>query len=367
MGFFGKKSGQDQPGQQSVADMMKMAQQMQADAMAQTSAIQEATAGSEVGSMTWARQVMSIIAPPEPGFVKRCSCAVCGAPKKLPSVTAYVYCDYCGSLVDYDLRRACDSDTAPSAEYGALVNGLQPQLRAAQAAGDRDTYRSLQKHIYQAYVTYVPNAVSHRAKNDPGYRQKLIDYLAEAAVVAAFDPGAVQLAQEMAQRAAGLRYSGSMMAMKVDPESFWPMSDTLTRQIDYLGGLNRGAGVTGMDPDHAEHLGAKMAWSAFCQGWLGMLPTDAAGQLLDRAGLKNSYVPVEPAGGEQRNCGGCGGHIVALPGATVVVCEDCGRSLDVGSAQIPCTNCGASITFPVGATRATCPYCKVGVDKVGIL
>ncbi|MEI8083898.1 MAG: hypothetical protein WCI74_18830, partial [Actinomycetes bacterium] len=92
MGFFGKNSGQGQPGQQSVADMMKMAKQMQADAIAQTSAIQDATAGSEVGSMTWARQVMSVIAPPEPGFVKRCKCAVCGAPKKLPSVTAYVYC-----------------------------------------------------------------------------------------------------------------------------------------------------------------------------------------------------------------------------------------------------------------------------------
>jgi hypothetical protein len=28
----------------------------------------------------------------------------CGAPKRLPSKTAYLYCDNCGSLVDYDFR-----------------------------------------------------------------------------------------------------------------------------------------------------------------------------------------------------------------------------------------------------------------------
>ncbi len=367
MGLFGKKGGQDPSQQQSMMDMMKMATQMQSAAVQQNAAISEATAGSEVGSMTWARQVMSIISPPEPGFVKRCSCAMCGAPKKLPSKTAYVYCDYCGSLVDYDLRRACDSDTATPPEYANLVNGLQPQIRAAQAAGDKDAYRALQKQIYEAYVTYVPNAVSHRAKNDARYRTKLIDYLAEVAVVGAFDPEAVALANEMTQRATSLRYTGSMTAMKVDPDSFWPMTDTLTRQIEVLGALNRRTGVTDMDPDHAEHLGPKMAWSAFCQGWLGMLPPEAADQLLDRAGLKNSYVPVEPAGGAARNCSGCGGQVTALPDAKVVVCEDCGRSLDVGTAEIPCTNCGASMTLPLGETRAVCPYCKVDVEKIGIL
>jgi Zn finger protein HypA/HybF involved in hydrogenase expression len=69
-------------------------------------------------------------------FVKRCRCTVCGAPKKLTSVTAYVYCDYCGSLADFDLHRACEGSTLPGPEYRSLVNGVQPQLKAARAAGD---------------------------------------------------------------------------------------------------------------------------------------------------------------------------------------------------------------------------------------
>jgi hypothetical protein len=122
--------------------------------------------------MSWARQVMAILAPPGPGFVKRCTCVTCGAAKKLPTVTAYVYCDYCASLIDYDLRRACEGDT------------------------------------------------------------------------------------------------GDMMAPTVAPDSFWPMADTLEKQIEADRALYRSAGLGQLDPDHAEHLTGKLAWSGFCQGWL---------------------------------------------------------------------------------------------------
>jgi hypothetical protein len=39
-------------------------------------------------------------------FVKQVECSRCGAPKRLPSRTAYLYCDHCGALVDYDFRLA---------------------------------------------------------------------------------------------------------------------------------------------------------------------------------------------------------------------------------------------------------------------
>src|SRR6516225_5923523 len=180
--------------------------QFQAQAMQQAAALQHATAqqGSQagptaqVGSMTWARQVLAILAPPGPGFVKRCTCVVCGAPKKLPTVTAYVYCDYCASLVDYDLRRAGEGDTAPDPAYAATVNSTQAAARQAAAAGDRDAY---------------------------------VGYMAQAATARAFDPAYQALEAEMRQRVMGLRYTGNMMSPTVDPDSFWPMVDTLEKQI----------------------------------------------------------------------------------------------------------------------------------------
>jgi hypothetical protein len=126
--------------------------------------------------------------PASPGHTTVHEGLTCGAPKKLPAVTAYVYCDYCAALIDYDLRRACEGDTTPGPGYAAAVNAAQAASRTAVAAGDRDTYRELQRTVYEAYAANVPMAVSHRASNDPGYRAAYVSYMAEFALARAFDP-----------------------------------------------------------------------------------------------------------------------------------------------------------------------------------
>ncbi|MGB2940455.1 MAG: hypothetical protein WBD38_09185 [Candidatus Dormiibacterota bacterium] len=367
MGFF-DKGNQPQPGQggQSIADMMEMARQSIAAAQ-QGAQIQQATAGMEVGSSAWARTVMGILGATPPGYVRRADCATCGAPKKLASVTAYVYCDYCGSLIDFDLRKAAETDHMPDPAYPQTVNSLYQQQAAAKAAGDQDTYRNLQRQTWEAFATYVPNAASHRAKNDPEYREQYVTYMAEAATVRAFDPESQALEAEMTQRATSLKYSGSMMAQKVEPESFWPMVETLEKQMKVTSALNKKAGVVDLDPDRAEHIQSKMGWSGFVQGWAGMLPDDAAAQLIERTGLKSEFVPIQAEDGQPRKCGNCGGQVTALPGAKVVVCDGCGLKLDVGGAEIPCASCGGTMTFPEGADRTKCPFCGVDVEKVGIL
>ncbi len=352
--------------------MQAQAMQMQAQMLqAQMPQGQQAGAGqpgqaAAVGSSSWARQVLAVLAPPQPGYVKRCSCVVCGAPKKLPSVTAYVYCDYCASLIDFDLRQACETDAPPGPEYAATVNSAHAASQQAIAAGDRDTYRDLQRRVYEAYVTYVPMAVSHRARNDLAYRRAYVAYMAESAVVRAFDPGAQALEAQMKQRVLSLRYGGNMMSPVVEPDSFWPMAETLELQIGLNRSLYRSAGLAELDPDRAEHLTAAFTWSGFCQGWLGMLPADAARALLERAGLVNEYVPVQAQDGQPRHCGGCGGEFRALPGARSVICDGCGRTIDVGAAEIPCATCGGSITLPAGAERVACPYCRAEIRKAGI-
>ena len=353
MGLFKRKSEEPAEGgpvsdrmalarqwQEQAKQMQAQAMQVQAQAMQQAAALQHGTAqqgaqarAAQAGSMTWARQVLAILAPPQPGFVKRCTCVVCGAPKKLPTVTAYVYCDYCASLIDYDLRRAGEGDTAPDPAYAATVNSTQAAARQAAAAGDRDAYAG---------------------------------YMAEAATARAFDPAYQALEGEMRQRVMGLRYSGNMMSPTVAPDSFWPMVDTMEKQLAAGKVLYRSAGLAELDPDHAEHLTGKLGWSGFCQGWLGMLPAEAATQLLDRAGLANEYVPVETVDGQPRHCGGCGAEFSALPGATAMICEGCGRKMDLGSAEIPCASCGAVMTLPAGADRMACPFCQSQVERAGL-
>lgn len=379
MGLFSRKPREPAASQSSSADPRALAQRLQAQAVQaqalqaqalQAQALQaqdrQSAASPAATSPAWVRQVMAILAPPEQGFVKRCSCVVCGAPKKLPTATAYVYCDYCASLVDFDLRRACEGDTAIGAGYATVVNSAHAASQSAVAAGDREGYRALQRRVYEAYVAHVPMAVSHRARNDPDYRTAYVDYMAAAAVARAFDPGAQALEAEMKQRVMSLRYTGDMMSPTVAPDAFWPMADTLEKQIQSGRVLYRAAGLAELDPDGAEHLMGKLAWSGFCQGWLGMLPADAAARLLDRAGLVNEYVPVQATGGQSRHCGGCGADFSALPGARAVICSGCGRRIELASAEIPCASCGATMTLPAGTDQVACPFCQSQLRRAGM-
>jgi hypothetical protein len=72
------------------------------------------------------------------GFVKQVDCPRCGAPKRLPSKTAYLYCDHCGSLVDYDFRLANSGTNAglTNTVFHRLIQPVQPDLdRALVCAG----------------------------------------------------------------------------------------------------------------------------------------------------------------------------------------------------------------------------------------
>ena len=64
-------------------------------------------------------------------FIKRINCPRCGAPKTLPSTTAYLYCDYCGSLMDYDFRLANANTNA------ALSNTVFHRRSTARARASR--------------------------------------------------------------------------------------------------------------------------------------------------------------------------------------------------------------------------------------
>ena len=72
-------------------------------------------------------------------FIKRVNCSQCGAPKTLPSRTAYLYCDYCGSLMDYDFRLGNAGTNAglSNTVYHRIFASVQAQMAQAKALGDR--------------------------------------------------------------------------------------------------------------------------------------------------------------------------------------------------------------------------------------
>lgn len=299
---------------------------------------------------------------------KRTVCPSCGAPKTRPSVTAYVYCDFCGALSDYDFAKACEKPLErPGPAYEGLAAQLKPALDAALARGDVNGYRAAQLQLFDAYVTMCPNAVPFRTK-DPEYRKRYVAYMAEAAVVTAFDQVAAQHDAAVKQATTRLSFQAPVRGvMKVAGASYDGMAAAVFAQQDYLAWLHESRGVYAMQPDGASgELQRRIGYSMFAQAWAPMLDDVRVAQLLEHTKLKSEWVEAEVKTGAPSTCGACGAPVGVLEGAKRVVCEHCGHKLDVG-AKLPCTGCGASLAPDENQQSFACPHCRVMVQRIAMM
>jgi predicted RNA-binding Zn-ribbon protein involved in translation (DUF1610 family) len=300
---------------------------------------------------------------------KRTVCPTCGAPKSRPSVTAYVYCDFCGALSDFDFAKACEKPLErPGPVYVGLLGRLQSSLDAALGRGDVAGYRQLQLQLFDSYIDAAPNSSPPRVR-DPAYRAKYVAWLAEGAVVRAFDPVSKQHEAAVAQATRGLAFAQVKPGvLRVASDAWERLLAAIWPQQDHDARLFDTHGIWKLHPDGAaSELQRRVGMSMFVQGWLPMLDEHHAQALVERVGLKSEYVESEAPKGDASTCGSCGAAAVVLQGARQMVCEHCGRKLDVTGEKIACPGCGASLAPPEGAGQFNCPHCRAAVQRVQMM
>jgi len=302
---------------------------------------------------------------------KKTTCAACGAAKSRPSATAYVYCDFCGALADYDFQRACATPIArPGPVYEALAAALAPKIEAARASGDREAFRAAQIELFDAFARACPDATPLRAR-DEAYRAKYAAYLAEGALVTAFDDRAREL--DAAMRDAMSKLRGEKLdtgEIRLNPNAWRALFEAVLAREAHAAALFESAGVYAMQPDGASAaLQKRMSMSMFAQGWLPMLDETTAKDMLTRLGLVGDF--VEGTSGKEEiakgSCGACGAELAVARGARRMICEQCGRKIDVEGARVTCSGCGASLSPAEGVDAFACPYCKIELRRVAAI
>ncbi|MES2645058.1 MAG: DUF1266 domain-containing protein [Myxococcota bacterium] len=303
--------------------------------------------------------------PPQPIRIKRTSCHACGAPKQLPPKTGWVYCDRCGTLADWDFRKACEEGSAlPGPAYEQIAARLMPALDAARNARDGARCVKLQRQLFTAWVEACPKAVPPRAA-EATYRAAYVEYLASAAAATDLDTEWQTLAMAVKGATQGIQFEGDPRKPRVRSAAFWTLYGAVKRQTDRGMRVYAEAGVLELHPDEAPaDLQARLTWSVFAQGWLPFLAEPDAERLLAETGLGGDYDVLPDIHCGVRHCGGCGNDIAVVPGATRVVCEACGHRVEVDTAEISCTQCAGMISFPLGKERVACPFCEAMVARV---
>lgn len=301
-------------------------------------------------------------------FVKQVDCPRCGARKRLPSKTAYLYCDHCGSLIDYDYRLANSGTNAglTNTVYHHLESQVAAQLSEARAAGDADQLRRIYQWVFGEWVAQCPEAVSPRARSDEGFRARMVAYMAASAAYNDLDPQLAQISTHQAMAEAVLqRLPQPGGAAWLVSDGIWRVAELFKQHMDLLYQRLAENGILAMDPDQPPPgMPLRMEYSTFCQGWIPHLRPADAERLLAMFGLTSEYTKVDLSHALTRRCGGCGDELKALPGAKAVVCESCGRKLDLAGGETPCRTCGAPLSFPVGVSRLACPYCDSDTHRI---
>lgn len=300
-------------------------------------------------------------------FIKRVNCSQCGAPKTLPSKTAYLYCDYCSALMDYDFRLANANTNAAltNTVFARLIAREQPALANAISGQDWEAVRKIYNRVYDDWLRECPMVASPRAEHDAEFRAQMIRYLTESALTKDMDPESAALEGEMKRLEAQLiripmaggawRFSGPV----------WDYLQGFKKLMEVVYKKMEANGVLALDPDHAPAgVPLRLEYSSVAQAFLPHLSPEEGQKLLKLYGLSGEYDAVKPLDTDLRKCGMCGSEMVIVPGARQVICETCYHPIDVQSQPLPCRKCGAPLSFPVDADRIACPYCSTENRRV---
>jgi hypothetical protein len=315
--------------------------------------------------------------------VRLTRCHACGGRKQLPSPTAYVYCDFCGALADWDFRAACATGNAlPGPAFEALSAQIAPALAYAKQRGDSATIKALYTQLFSKHVELCPASYSPRIVN-PDYRRRYLDYYSDSMIVRDFNPYVRELSALLDQRIALLRQAhmfqsggvafgifGLLLASQpinnqFPDREFWGVYLTFREQYRaHVRGMHD-AGVIAKYPDAVTpELLERIGVSAFVQGWLSWISPRVQAHLIADAGLRDEYVDLADPALILRRCGRCGARVDAVTGAWSVICQRCGEKLDVKSDEFRCPGCGGPSSLPAGASAHVCPFCGVRAETL---
>ena len=288
-------------------------------------------------------------------LVRARRCHRCNALKVMRPRTAYVYCDYCAAVFDYDVRVVLDDQAAldPVHVEQQLVAATRKKKRAAIERGDRAALAELVRWETEVGAEVSPGEFSPRIR-DPGYRRRLIeDVIVPWSLAVAFAPE---------HRAALHAYEELLDHTRRDPriERVLALHAFARRSWELDVAMLEREGILARHPDEYDRdLFLYLNASVFVRPWLAVLSDADQERLLIAAGVRCDYVAAPVVRFDPCGCGMCGAQHHAPADATRTLCESCGHILELAARSFPCAGCGARVSLPVGASEAKCGYCEV--------
>lgn len=307
--------------------------------------------------------------PPKLNLVKVGTCSACGAHRSTVSASAYVHCDQCGQLTDWDFKAAMADrrSKAPGPAYEGLLKRAHKGLAAAKEADDRDAYLALQAEIWEAYARACPAACPPRV-GDEVYRKKWVAWSAESQTLQDLDAGCAETFAAQQQATAALQWDRSNPLQPVaEATSFLALQEAVLAHQQRVVDTLVAAQLLEAHPDRPDAaVFRRIGVAAFVQGWLPYLPKAQHQPLLESTGLDGEYIEPPAVDLTSGSCPSCSAPLEVPAEAKRVVCIACGHGVSVRGGELPCLGCGAPLEVPPDADDVACSHCDTHVRRIGL-
>lgn len=303
-------------------------------------------------------------------LVKKYTCPTCGGNKVDEITTGYVYCDYCSSLVNYDLEKMLsEAEKSFSSEQQNEIKQkyykkLQELSNYIQSE-DTDNFVKTQCEIHALEFELFPKRFSPKIKQAT-FRQKLLEYF-ESFWYEKMENGyfaknneTQKLFSELSSKVTfGFKNGKSVPKYDEHFEKYIEeMSSFLKISIEET--LN----MTSIKkyPEPITSTSKDVMYKQSFNMTIQMYDTDTIHKLIEKFGLKTEYIEVSNLQQTKTKCFVCN-HEISIPeGAKKKVCENCGTTNDIENQKVQCYACGASFSI---AESFACTYCGSKVQVLG--
>jgi DNA-directed RNA polymerase subunit RPC12/RpoP len=297
-------------------------------------------------------------------LVRKQKCISCGANKLVPNKTMYVYCDYCGSFMDYDMKStwkdafnafAPENMNNPiTKEYLANVTKLNDVI----ASKDKNSFIELQCKIHELEFDIFPNRFGPKGKQ-PAYRKKYMDYYKKMYEETVND-SYFEKAKSNQIDTSKLKYN--VVDGKVHYELNQDFFDYIDANVDYINKQFEGNSKLESLKYHPEGefvMNSDFMYKLSLCMFMQVFNNNEAEAIAKHLKLEDEFIEIPDVSIDKKNCIACNSEILVPEGASSIVCETCGTQNNIKTQSLKCLNCGGD--YNPGENKA-CPFCGARIE-----
>ena len=305
-------------------------------------------------------------------LVRKIKCPACAGIKINKITTGYIYCDYCGNLMGFDMT-TMHEETAEVFSADNYKNELQLKFNAAvnrmaeaKKEKNREAFIQAMVEMHETEFELFPKRYGPKAKQ-PSYRQRYLNFFKEMYNEKIsddyFDENEKQL-KPLVEASLKLTYKieNNLPVYEFDDQfkkwidlnvDFIKNSITVTNNANYLN----------LYPEYFSSSTPEIMLKNSLSNMLSLYDNETIKKTIDYLGMKEEYIEIDPVPLSSFPCVLCA-HPLQIPdGAKSIVCEDCGTKNQLQTKEIECLNCGAS--YKKSGEDVLCPSCGASAQTIG--